>query len=271
MGSPAACLAVRRAAHRPRPWPHGSFRQPRAPTPAARSGSRQASAALRASSRPTARCSRYGMIAFASSLDQAGPLARSARRLRACCSSAMSGFDERDATSAEQAAPDFAASTVAARPDVIRRSRPLAGLRIGLARRVLSCRTRERRRRAPYAPRWRNFEAPGRDARRREPAAHRAVDSGVLHHRAMAEASRRTSSRFDGVRLRPPRREVRRPARHVQEEPFAEGFGRRGQATHHDRHVRAVAWLLRRLLPAGAEAAPHDRRRLPAPASSSAT
>src|SRR5205814_8701182 len=41
-------------------------------------------------------CSRYGMIAFASSLDQAGPLARSAEDC-ALLLSAMSGFDERDA------------------------------------------------------------------------------------------------------------------------------------------------------------------------------
>ncbi len=44
-------------------------------------------------------CSRYGMVAFASSLDQAGPLARSAEDC-ALLLSAMSGFDERDATSA---------------------------------------------------------------------------------------------------------------------------------------------------------------------------
>ncbi|WP_239504908.1 amidase family protein, partial [Serratia marcescens] len=43
-------------------------------------------------------CSRYGMIAFASSLDQAGPMARSAEDC-ALLLSAMSGFDERDATS----------------------------------------------------------------------------------------------------------------------------------------------------------------------------
>ena len=47
------------------------------------------------------RCSRYGMIAFASSLDQAGPLARSAEDC-ALLLSAMSGFDERDATSAQR-------------------------------------------------------------------------------------------------------------------------------------------------------------------------
>jgi aspartyl-tRNA(Asn)/glutamyl-tRNA(Gln) amidotransferase subunit A len=76
------------------------------------------------------RCSRYGMIAFASSLDQAGPLARSALDC-AMLLSAMSGFDERDATSAEQKAPDFAAAAVAPRPGATG-AQPLKGLRIGL-------------------------------------------------------------------------------------------------------------------------------------------
>ncbi|WP_372528845.1 Asp-tRNA(Asn)/Glu-tRNA(Gln) amidotransferase subunit GatA [Piscinibacter sp.] len=75
-------------------------------------------------------CSRYGMIAFASSLDQAGPLARSAEDC-ALLLSAMSGFDERDATSAQRAPQDFHAQMLAAR-DTGEAARPLKGLRIGL-------------------------------------------------------------------------------------------------------------------------------------------
>ncbi len=78
------------------------------------------------------RCSRYGMIAFASSLDQAGPLAQSAEDC-ALLLAAMSGYDERDATSAEQAVPDFAAAARAAREGAPA-ARPLQGLRIGLPR-----------------------------------------------------------------------------------------------------------------------------------------
>jgi len=76
------------------------------------------------------RCSRYGMIAFASSLDQAGPLARSAEDC-ALLLSAMSGFDERDATSLQQPPQDFHAQMLKAR-DGASAARPLAGLRIGL-------------------------------------------------------------------------------------------------------------------------------------------
>ena len=75
-------------------------------------------------------CSRYGMIAFASSLDQAGPLARSAEDC-ALLLSAMSGFDERDATSAQRPAQDYHAAMLAPRPGASG-ARPLQGLRIGL-------------------------------------------------------------------------------------------------------------------------------------------
>ena len=76
------------------------------------------------------RCSRYGMIAFASSLDQAGPLARSAEDC-ALLLSAMSGFDPRDATSAERAVEDYAASIRTPREGATA-AQPLKGLRIGL-------------------------------------------------------------------------------------------------------------------------------------------
>jgi len=70
--------------------------------------------------------SRYGMIAFASSLDQAGPLARSAADC-ALLLNCMAGFDERDSTSLDRPREDFARELTAAAG-----GRPLAGLRIGL-------------------------------------------------------------------------------------------------------------------------------------------
>jgi aspartyl-tRNA(Asn)/glutamyl-tRNA(Gln) amidotransferase subunit A len=65
--------------------------------------------------------SRYGMIAFASSLDQAGPMARSAEDL-ALMLNVMAGFDERDSTSLQRNKEDYARSL----------EQPLKGLRIGL-------------------------------------------------------------------------------------------------------------------------------------------
>jgi len=67
------------------------------------------------------RVSRYGMIAFASSLDQAGVIARTAEDA-ALLLGAMAGFDERDSTSVDRAVPDYRAGL----------ERPLAGLRVGL-------------------------------------------------------------------------------------------------------------------------------------------
>ena len=77
-------------------------------------------------------CSRYGMIAFASSLDQAGVVARSAEDC-AILLSAMSGFDPRDSTSAERPPQDFSAALAASREGASA-GRPLHGLRIGVPR-----------------------------------------------------------------------------------------------------------------------------------------
>jgi aspartyl-tRNA(Asn)/glutamyl-tRNA(Gln) amidotransferase subunit A len=77
------------------------------------------------------RCSRYGMVAFASSLDQAGPMARSALDC-ALLLSAMAGPDpDRDSTSLDLPAADYAADLFAARPAAAG-DKPLKGLRIGL-------------------------------------------------------------------------------------------------------------------------------------------
>jgi len=70
------------------------------------------------------------MIAFASSLDQAGPMARTAQDC-ALMLQAMSGFDERDATSAQQAVPDFVAALNTPRPGATA-DKPLNGLRVGV-------------------------------------------------------------------------------------------------------------------------------------------
>jgi aspartyl-tRNA(Asn)/glutamyl-tRNA(Gln) amidotransferase subunit A len=55
------------------------------------------------------RVSRYGMIAFASSLDQGGPLSRTAED-SAMLLQVMAGFDERDSTSVDHPVPDYRAS-----------------------------------------------------------------------------------------------------------------------------------------------------------------
>jgi aspartyl-tRNA(Asn)/glutamyl-tRNA(Gln) amidotransferase subunit A len=76
------------------------------------------------------RVSRYGMIAFASSLDQAGPMAQSAADC-ALLLNAMAGFDERDSTSLQRADEDY--TRYLGKPwEGASADRPLAGVRIGL-------------------------------------------------------------------------------------------------------------------------------------------
>jgi aspartyl-tRNA(Asn)/glutamyl-tRNA(Gln) amidotransferase subunit A len=67
------------------------------------------------------RVSRYGMIAYASSLDQGGPMTRTAEDA-ALLLQAMAGFDERDSTSVDQPVPDYRTGL----------DRRLDGLKIGL-------------------------------------------------------------------------------------------------------------------------------------------
>ncbi|WP_029039846.1 Asp-tRNA(Asn)/Glu-tRNA(Gln) amidotransferase subunit GatA [Cucumibacter marinus] len=55
------------------------------------------------------RCSRWGIVAFASSLDQAGPITRTVED-SALMLNSMAGFDTMDSTSADIAVPDFAAA-----------------------------------------------------------------------------------------------------------------------------------------------------------------
>ena len=77
------------------------------------------------------RCSRYGMVAFASSLDQAGPMARSAADC-AVLLSAMAGPDiDRDSTSLDHPAEDYIAALDRPREGATA-AQPLKGLRIGL-------------------------------------------------------------------------------------------------------------------------------------------
>jgi aspartyl-tRNA(Asn)/glutamyl-tRNA(Gln) amidotransferase subunit A len=54
------------------------------------------------------RCSRYGMVAFASSLDQAGPITRTVRD-SAIMLGSMAGYDDKDSTSVNSAVPDYEA------------------------------------------------------------------------------------------------------------------------------------------------------------------
>jgi len=130
--------------------------------------------------------SRYGMIAFASSLDQGGPMARCALDL-ALLMNAMAGFDARDSTSLERPQEDYTRDL----------GLQLEGLRIGLPREFSGEGVEpEVRSAVAEAVRW--FESQGATTVPVElPNAALAVP--VYYVLAPAEASSNLS-RFDGVR-----------------------------------------------------------------------
>jgi len=138
--------------------------------------------------------SRFGMVAFASSLDQGGALAKSAADL-ALLLNAMAGHDARDSTSLERPAEDYTRALAA--PLGADAGRPLAGLRIGLPKEYFAegvepgvlARVRE-------AVGW--FESQGARALEIElPNARHSIP--VYYVIAPAEASSNLA-RFDGVR-----------------------------------------------------------------------
>ena len=110
-GGSAAAVAARLVAGATGTDTGGSIRQP-------------ASFVGIAGIKPTyGRCSRWGVIAFASSLDQAGPMARTVTDC-ALLLTAMCGYDPRDSTSLDVPVPDFAAGL----------SGDLRGKRVGIPR-----------------------------------------------------------------------------------------------------------------------------------------
>ncbi len=130
--------------------------------------------------------SRYGMIAFASSLDQGGPLAKSAADL-ALLMNTMAGFDARDSTSLERPAEDYGREL----------NLNLAGLRIGLPKEYFGDGLEpDVRARVTEAVRW--FQGQG--AKTLEiTLPNTALAVPVYYVIAPAEASSNLS-RFDGVR-----------------------------------------------------------------------
>ena len=167
------------------------------------------------------RCSRWGVVAFASSLDQPGPLARTVEDA-AILLQAMSGHDPKDSTSAPLAVPDFASA--ARNPDI-------KGLRGRHSEGV------PRRR---HVARDRGTLGQGRgDAEGRRchggrglAAAHQVRAAGLLHRGAGRMLVEPRALRRRALR---PARTGQGPHRHVR------GHARRGlrqgsAPPHHDRH-----------------------------------
>ncbi len=155
------------------------------------------------------RCSRWGIVAFASSLDQAGPVARTVEDCAVLLGS-MARFDPKDSTSADRPVPDFAAAC----------RRGVQGLRIGVPREY-----RNDNMPAEIEALWQQGLAWLRDA------GAEIVDVSLPHTKyglatyyivAPAEASSNLA-RYDGVRFG--RRVDGNDLLEMYERTRAEGFG----------------------------------------------
>jgi len=156
------------------------------------------------------RVSRWGMIAFASSLDQGGPIAATAEDA-ALLLNAMAGFDPRDSTSIDQAVPDYTAHL----------GESLEGLRIGLPKEYFGAGLDPEVAAAVHAA-VREFEALGASVREVSlPNSHLAVPAYYVV--APAECSSNLS-RFDGVRYGY-RCEAPRDLEDLYKRSRGEGFG----------------------------------------------
>lgn len=182
------------------------------------------------------RVSRYGMIAFASSLDQGGPMARSAEDC-ALLLEAMAGFDERDSTSlnSEQAGTPILARFSEAYAPHASAGAPLQGVRIGVPAEFfgegLSADVR-----AAVETAIAEFEKLG--ATRVEISLPRTrLSIPAYYVIAPAEASSNLS-RFDGVRYGHRAKEYR-DLKEMIERSRAEGFGAEPK-----RRILAGAWVL---------------------------
>ncbi|MCZ7631851.1 MAG: amidase family protein [Phycisphaerales bacterium] len=191
------------------------------------------------------RISRWGLVAFASSLDQVGPLGRTVGDC-ALALSVMAGHDPLDATSCTRPPEDFAG----------RIGEPVRPLRIGVPRQARGGQPRGGGCRAGRgggrARRARRGDCRGRSApcrARRRGVLHRRRSGGEFQPRPLRRGALRASGR--GARERGPRRPL--PA-------FAHrGLRRGGPSAHPARHARPLQRLPGQVLPHRAQGEAADQ------------
>ena len=195
--------------------------------------------------------SRYGVVAFASSLDQVGPVAKNVRDC-AFLYSIISGRDANDST------------TVAVPAVELPTAEDLKGLRIGVPTEMNEADGIEPGVRDAVRNALDQAEALG--AQVGTCSLPRSVAYGVACYYLIAPAEASSNlARYDGVRYGLRSDGGRLPRDGDGDSPRR--IRRRGEAAHHDRDVRALVRLLRRLLRHGPEGADDDqaraRRRVP--------
>ncbi len=184
------------------------------------------------------RVSRYGLLAFASSLDQIGPFTTTAADA-ALVLTVIAGADPHDATAAPESVPAFSESLTGL----------VDGLRIGVPRRVIAEGV-ESSVKSAFDRALEVFAARGATLVDVE-LPHAAYAIPIYYLIATAEASSNLA-RYDGVRYG--LRAVSQ-GRHAADDVRPDAgrrLWRRSEKAHHARHLRSERRLLRRVLPQGA-------------------
>src|SRR6476619_5848325 len=156
------------------------------------------------------RCSRWGIVAFASSLDQAGPFARTVRDAAILLGS-MAGYDPKDTTSVDRPVPDYEVAV----------GKPIKGMKIGIPREYrIEGMAAEIDKLWEQGAQW--LKAAGAEIVEVS-LPHTKYALAAYYIVAPAEASSNLA-RYDGVRygLREPARDIT----DMYERTRAEGFGR---------------------------------------------
>ena len=185
------------------------------------------------------RISRYGLVAFASSLDQIGPFTKDVRDT-ATLLGVMSGVDHRDSTSIPQPVPNYVAAL----------NGEIKGLRLGLPKEyMIGGMNPEVKQAVDLAVK--QLEKLGAEIVEIS-LPHTDYAVATYYIVATAEASANLA-RFDGIRYGDAR-QWRQPGRTLQQDARCR-FWRGSEAAHHSRHLRFEQRILRRLLFARPESA----------------
>jgi Asp-tRNA(Asn)/Glu-tRNA(Gln) amidotransferase A subunit family amidase len=190
------------------------------------------------------RVSRYGLVAFASSLDQIGPFGWTVSDV-ALLMNVISGIDPKDSTSVPTAVPDHLAEI----------DTPVKGLRIGIAKEFNLVSGMDAQVKDSVDAAMKKYQEPGRCLA----ATHGIWDRRVLRNRAM-----RGIEQSGPLRWRAFRASDKRTGEGYHRAIFqiaSRGFWRRSKTPNHDRHVRPVGGICRQILPASLEDADADSER----------
>ena len=193
------------------------------------------------------RVSRYGLVAYASSLDQIGCLTKDVRDA-ATVLCVIGGHDPRDSSSVPQPVPNYAAALTG----------NIKGLKLGLPKEYMIGGLDPEVKQAVAAAVEQLAQLGAEVVEVSLPHTDYAIATYYII--ATAEASANLA-RFDGIRYGL-RRGRRRPDRALRQDARRRVW-RRSEAAHHPGHLRPEQRLLRRLLPAGAEGAHVDPQRFP--------